>query len=129
MKKDIDFLPVTNVHVAIAETSDGWKVYLLNRGELAMENVMITSKGYGNKEGQDQKTSILRHLIPIIHSKEHALIEPIDSSVFHLTNEYWVSYFIDEQVYDKKFIFLPDSIIDENLTTIAELDLKGILHD
>ncbi|MEP1096727.1 MAG: hypothetical protein ABJG78_16540 [Cyclobacteriaceae bacterium] len=129
MKKDIDFSPVKNIHVAIGKNGEGWKAYLLNRGDQKIENVMITSRGYGESQAKKQETSILRHVIPHVEPKEFALIEPVDESVFHLNNEYWVSYFIDSQVFDKKFIFLPDSIIEENLTTIAELEMKGILHD
>ena len=94
-----------------------------------IENTMIASRGYGETNSEVQKTSILRHVIPYVGPKEFAFIEPIDASVFHLSNEYWVSYFIKSQVFDKKFIFLPDSIIEENLTTIEELGMKGILHD
>lgn len=90
---------------------------------------MITSRGYGETKKEKQQTSTLRHMIPYVESGMYALIEPIDESVFHLNNEYWVSYYINGQVYDKKFIFVPDSIIDENLTFIKELDMKGILHD
>ncbi len=129
MKKDIDFSPVKNVHVAICKTTDGWRAYLLNRSDEMIENVMITSRGYGEFKSEKQKTSVLRHVIPHVEPKEFALIETVDKSVFHLNNEYWVSYYINRQVFDKKFIFLPDSIVDKNLTTIAELDLQGILHD
>ena len=90
---------------------------------------MVTSRGYGETKIETQKTSTLRHMIPYLDPGMYALIEPIASSVFHLNNEYWVSYFIDGQVFDKKFIFVPDSIIEENLTYIEELEMKGILHD
>ena len=90
---------------------------------------MITSRGYGEKNKEEQKTSTLRHMIPYLDPGMHALVEPIDKSVFHLNNEYWVSYFIDGQVYDKKFIFVPDTILPENLIFIEELEMKGILHD
>lgn len=129
MKKDIDFSPVKNVHVVIAQTDEGWKVYLINRNEKKLENVMITSRGYGEKNKEEQKTSTLRHMIPYLDPGMYALVEPIDKSVFHLNNEYWVSYFIDGQVYDKKFIFVPDTILPENLIFIEELEMKGILHD
>lgn len=129
MKKDIDFSPVKDVHVVIAKEDEGWRVYLINRNQKKLENVMVTSRGYGEAKTEKQQTSILRHMIPYVDSGEYALIEPIDESVFHLNNEYWVSYFIDGQVYDKKFIFVPDTIVEENLTSIPELDLKGVLHD
>ena len=128
MKKDIDVKPVKDVKVTIVK-ADGWKVYLLNRGESKLENVLITSRGYGEKKGEEQKTSILRHAIPFVDPGMYALIEPIDESVFHLNNEYWVSYYIDGHIYDKKFIFVPDTIIEENLVDIPELEVKGVLHD
>ena len=129
MKKDIDFSPVKKVHVVVAKTDEGWKVFIINRNQEKLENVMITSKGYGEKNKEQQKTSVLRHMIPYLETGMYALVEPIDESVFHLTNEYWVSYFIDQQVYDKKFIFVPETIIEDNLIFIEELGMKGILHD
>lgn len=129
MKKDIDFTPVKNVNVVVAKTDEGCKVFILNRSDQKLENVMITSRGYGAIKNEEQKTSVLRHMVPYLDSGMHALIEPIDESVFHLNNEYWVSYFVDRQVYDKKFIFVPDSIIEDNLIFIEELEMQGILHD
>ena len=129
MKKDIDFSPVKNVHIVVAKTDEGWKVFIINRNGVRLENVMITSKGYGEQNNEHQQTSTLRHMIPYLDPGMHALVEPIDESVFHLNNEYWVSYFINKQVYDKKFIFVPDTIIEDHLIFIEELKMKGILHD
>ena len=134
MKKDIPFLPVEGVSMAVAQEKNEvgetiWNVYLLNRNMYNLKNILISSKGYGsNGEGEVQKTSILRHHIPELEAGEVALVEMIDPSVFHLYNEYWVSYFVNDQVFDKKFIFVPESIIEENLIFIPQLSLKGILH-
>jgi len=134
MKKDIPFLPVEGVTMAVAQEKNElgetiWNVYLLNRNTYNLRNVLVTSKGYGSKvDGERQQTSVLRHHIPELEANEVAMIEMIDPSVFHLYNEYWVSYFVDEQVFDKKFIFVPESIIEENLIFIPQLSLKGILH-
>jgi hypothetical protein len=129
MIKDIPKPEVEDVLLAVVKhAEDDWKVYLLNRRKEVLHTVMVTSKGYGKKGKEEQKTSTLRHMIPQLESDEYALIEPMDPSVFHLNNEYWVSYFIDKQLYDKKYIFVPDSIKDENLVYIKELDQKGVLH-
>ena len=129
MIKDIPKPQVQNVWLAVVKEDDeSWKVYLINRNDYPLHTVMVTSKGYGEKEGEAQKTSVLRHMIPHLDANEYALIEPMDASVFHLNNEYWVSYFVDKQLYDKKYIFVPDSIKDENLVYIKELDQKGVLH-
>ena len=116
MKKDIKFLPVEGITVAVAKEVNEineplWNVYLLNRNNFPIESVFVRSKGYGMLNDEKQETSVLRHQIPHIGAGEYALIEPIDSGVFHLSNEYWVSYFAGNQIYDKKFIFLLSAII------------------
>ena len=130
MKKDINFPQIEEVYVTIVNDAkdDLWKVYLLNRNDKKLDTVMVTSKGYGEQDGKKQKTSILRHVIPQIGAGEFALVEPIDEQVFHLNNEYWVSFFIDGQLYDKKYIFVPETIIKDNLIYIEELGMEGVLH-
>ena len=61
MKEDIPFLPVENVMISVVrkptETdSYEWFVYLLNINNKPLSTVMITSKGYGKKEGEDRWT-------------------------------------------------------------------------
>lgn len=129
MRKDIDFEPVKNVYVAICQHNEEWKTYIVNKNKETLENVMITSRGYGKVEGEEKQTSTLRHLVETLKYNEYALVEPIDKQVFGLTNEYWVSYFINGKVYDKKFIFLPDSILEKNTIYIEDLKMKGILHE
>ncbi len=128
MKKDIQFPAVENVHIVVAQDGEDWRVYLVNRNSNDLENVLVTSKGYGVNEGEEQKTSVLRHMIPKLEAGEYALIEPIDPSVFHLNNEYWLSFYIDKQLYDKKYIFVPDTIVEKNLSHIPEINLKGVIH-
>lgn len=134
MKKDIPFLPVEGVKIAITRTvneieQSEWRVYLLNRNRQAITNVFVTSRGYGQKDTEPQKTSTLRHFFAEIGPESHHLVEPIDPAVFHLTNEYWVSYFIGNQVYDKKFVFVPGSIEEVHLIPIDQLDMQGVLHE
>jgi hypothetical protein len=133
MKKDIEFGAVEGIAVAIAtktnESGDAtWDVYLLNNNDYALENVLITSKGYGVMDNNEVKTSVLRHMFERVEPKSFVQIEPIDPAIFHINNEYWVSYYIDKQILDKKFIFVPDSITEENLIDIGMLQLKGVLH-
>lgn len=134
MKKDINFLPVVGVQIVIARKENllegyDWQVFLINQNEVAIKTVFVTSKGYGQKNDEEQKTSTLRHFFVEIQPGAHEVVETIMPNVFHLTNEYWVSYFIGDQIFDKKFIFVPDSIIDENLVNVPALGLEGILHE
>ncbi len=128
MKRDIDFPKVEGVQVAVVRKEDGWYVYLINKNTFVIENVLVTSRGYGIVEQERRETSVLRHRLGNVVSEASILIEPIDPQVFILNNEYWVSYYIGNQIFDKKFVFIQGSIIEENFTSIPELQLKGVLH-
>lgn len=133
MIKDIQIPEVKNVTLAVARKksigeSDEWKVYIINKNDFPIENTLVASKGYGEKDGKEQKTSILRHFLETVPPHSSVLIEPIDPAVFHLNNEYWVSYYIGKQIFDKRFVFVPDAIREDNLTFIKELDMEGVLH-
>ncbi|MEA5457879.1 hypothetical protein VB796_02450 [Arcicella sp. LKC2W] len=135
MKKDIEFRPVEGVKITIARSFNEaneaeWDVYLINRLKTPINTVFVTSRGYGfDKDGNQVKTSQLRHFHKDVAAEEIIKIEMITPDVFHLNNEYWVSYFVDNQVFDKKFIFVPESITEENLIHIEQLNLKGVLHE
>ena len=103
-------------------------VYLINSNEVPIENTIVSSTGYGEKNGERQKTSTLRHFLQTVPANSSALVEPIHSDVFHLNNEYWVSYYIGRQLFDKRFVFVPDTIREENLSFIKELEREGVLH-
>ena len=106
-----------------------WQVYLLNHNDFPLENVIINANGYGQAEdGEKIRTSTLRYLFETVPPRSTVPVEPIDSSLFHLNNQYWVSYYRGSQIFDKKFIFVPDSIVVENFTHIALLSQVGVLH-
>ncbi len=132
MKKDINFHPVTGVKLAIArEVVNGqteWAVYMINLNLIELSTVMVTSKGYGVIAGEEKKTSTLRHVIQELGAQSIAKIEPIDPALFALHNEYWVSYYILDQIFDKKFIFTEGSMDEGNIKYIPELGLEGVLH-
>ena len=133
MIKDIHIPEVKNVTIAVARTkkigeSDEWKVYLINNNDFEIENTLVASKGYGERDGEKQATSTLRHFLETVPAHSAALVEPIDPAVFHLNNEYWVSYYIGKQIFDKRFVFVPEAICEANITFIKELEMEGILH-
>lgn len=132
MKKDLPENRVEDVAIAIALMSEtpevkNWTVYLINLKNEPITNVLITSKGYGEKDGKQVKTSLLRHFVGDVAAQSYAGVEAIDTAVFGLTNEYWLSYYIGKDIYDKKFIFLPESIIDSNLIRIPLLNKPGVM--
>jgi len=133
MKKDIEIPEVKNVTLAVVReknilNQDEWKVFIINKNTHPIENTLVASQGYGEKEGEQQRTSTLRHFLETVPAEGFAMVEPIDPSLFHLNNEYWVSYYVDTQIYDRRFVFVPESICEENLTFIKELAMEGVLH-
>ncbi|HET9504851.1 MAG TPA: hypothetical protein VFO93_15010 [Hymenobacter sp.] len=139
MKQDIPFEPVVGVSIAVVPSTtppfdEGnpptWQVFLLNSNDFALENVIIAADGYGNQpDGQAVRTTTLRYHFPEIGPHSATPVELIDPAVFHLTNQYWVSYYRDRQIFDRKFLFVPDAIVPENLSRLELLDGQpGVLH-
>ncbi len=134
MREELKGPKVENVAVAVVQEENELKekvyyVYLLNLRDDIMEGIMIVSTGYGQNanSGEKVKTSTLRHSLEVLLPNEAAKIEPIMEDVFGLANEYWVSFWVEDQMYDKKFVFLPEVICEENMKTIPVLGAKGVL--
>lgn len=132
MKKDLPINIVVDISIAVvleSSTPDtkNWTVYLVNEKEVPLTNVLVSSKGYGIKDERDVKTTTLRHFLGDIEAKSAVQIEVIDEQVFGLTNEYWLSYYIENTIYDKKYIFLPESIVDENLSKVPLVNKPGVI--
>ena len=138
MKQDISFDPIAGVSVAVVLAADQalnaegqliWQVYLLNENDFPLENVIINANGYGQQpDGEKVRTSTLRYLFEEVPPRTAVPIEPLDPSLFHLNNQYWVSYYRGPQIFDKKFIFVPDSIVPDNFSHIPLLERVGVLH-
>jgi hypothetical protein len=129
MKKDIPILRVENIAIAVVPGDDDelWNTYIINEKEESISNVLINSKGYGELNGDIVKTSVLRHFFEEIQPTSALMIEPIQTKLFDITNEYWVSFTLDNYMYDKKYVFVQGSISRENFTTIPFLGKKGVM--
>jgi hypothetical protein len=55
-------------------------------------------------------------------------IEPIQPSLFQLTNEFWVSFVHEEYMYDKKYVFEKGTIHESKLTDIPFSDRQGVIR-
>lgn len=106
-----------------------YNVYLVNFRDDIMEGIIITSTGYGENAntGERVRTSTLRHSLEVLLPGEIARIEPIMEEVFGLANEYWVSFWVEEVMYDKKFVFLPETIAPNKMKMIDQIGLKGVM--
>lgn len=130
MLKDINREEIEDIAIAVVpsiEDNSVWEVYMINLKEEGLENVIVASKGYGVYKGEEVKTSVLRHYLGSFQPLDIRLIEPIQKEVFGLNNEYWVSFYIGQNIFDKKFIFLPESITEDNFIRIPFIDRPGVM--
>lgn len=128
MKKDIKQLKVLDLAIAIIPRDEElWDSYVINLKDEPIKNVLINSKGYGEKDGEPVKTTILRYFFEQIGPLQMEKIEPVPVNLFHLTNEYWVSFNYGDYMYDKKYVFVPGSLVESNFTTIPFLNEKGVM--
>ena len=133
MKKDIPNLKVTNLAIAIVprekeqEDEELWDTYLVNMKDSSLKSVLVSSKGYGSVNGEQLKTTTLRHFFEEIAPLSCVKIEPIQAKLFSITNEYWVSFSLGDYMYDKKYIFVRGSINKENFTIVPYINQKGVM--
>jgi hypothetical protein len=134
MKEELLGPKVENVGVAVIqsineENEKEYTVYLISLRDDIMEGIIVASTGYGENTvtGEKIKTSTLRHGIEVLLPNEIAKIEPIMPDVFGLSNEYWVSFWVEDVLYDKRFVFPAESLIEENFKYIDVFKRKGVL--
>lgn len=132
MRKDIVPPKVEGIAMAVVrekdeEGDDAWYVYLINQRDVTLENVLISSRGYGEIEGEARATSEMRHHLEHLGPKSWARIERIVEDVFPLSNQYWLSFYIGRELHDKKYIFLAGSIEEENFTALPLMNARGVM--
>jgi hypothetical protein len=131
MRKDIHIPKVTDVSMAVVRETDGkdaeWGVYVINQKNVALGNIIIASKGYGTMNEETVKTSVLRHFFEVLQPDSFKKVEKIMPEVFGLNNEYMLTFYIDGVIYDRKFIFVPDSVVENNLIQVPLIDRPGVL--
>lgn len=133
MKKDIIIPEVENVFLAaVQEWSDDfmekvWYAYLVNDSDFNLDSVMVVSKAFGTIDGEMKKTSILRHAFVEVPSVSVVKIELVEKSLLTLNNEFMVTFFIGNTLYDKKFIFKANSINENNTEEVPILFVEGVM--
>lgn len=129
MIKDIEIPKVKNVHiVAIYEwneefTSQQWVVYLINNRADTISMAMVMSRG----KSDDKKTSTLRHSLGDLAPQTSHKVELITKDVLGFTNEYLITFFAENKLYERRFVFDPNTIIEENTTDVPVIDVKAVV--
>jgi len=134
MKKDIQNHKVEDTVIAIIPREDQkkgeeelWDTYLINLKKKPIKSVLVSSKGYGELDGEAMKTTTLRHFYEEVPPEAAIKVEPIQKKLFEITNEYWISFVHEDYMFDKKYIFVKGSISKTNFTMIPVVGRKGVM--
>jgi hypothetical protein len=129
LKKDISipkaeyvYLSVVYEYNDIYKTND-WNAYIINDKTTDLEMVLIVSKGYT----EDDVTSSMRHKLEKLPAKSYAKIELMQEDVLKLNNEFKVTFFEGNKMFDKTFLFRKNTINIKALQPIPLMEKKGIL--
>ncbi|MEE9362407.1 MAG: hypothetical protein V3U92_07410 [Cellulophaga sp.] len=129
MKKDIEIPIAKQVYVAVVLEWDKeflskeWSAYLVNERFTAIDMALVVSKGYD----KERKTTTMRHNVGLVESKSFQKFELMMDAIFALNNEFFITFFADNKMYERKIVFEKDSINEKNVVTIPLLEKEGIL--
>jgi hypothetical protein len=129
VKKDIQIPIITGIEMAVVfeyndiYKTDDWNVYVINQKDIHVEMVVIVSKGFSKKK----QTSIMRKKIDVLSANSFAKVEWMQPELFKLTNQFQVTFFANNTLYDKKFTFKKNTIRENDLKLIPEINKRGIL--
>ena len=129
MKKDIHIPKVDQVYIAVVNEhnptyqTDDWNAYIINGRDADLELVLIVSHGYS----EAKKTATFRKKLDRLPKKSYAKIELMTEELFALNNQFKVSFFIGNTMYDKTYLFRKNSINTKALQPIPLMDVQGVL--
>ena len=129
MKKDIQIPEVVDLEIAVVyeynniyKTND-WNIYIINNKKVDLEMIVIVSQGFS----ETKTTSLIRKKLDVLPANSFAKIEFIQPELFALNNRFQVTFFENNQLKDKTFIFEKNTIKEGSLRMISEIKKRGIL--
>ena len=129
MKKDIDIPKVEGVYVAIVneyndiyKTQD-WNAYIINDKDVDLEMVLIVTSGYS----ENKMTSIFRKKLDLLPKKSYAKIELMQEDLFAINNQFDVTFFENNKMFDKTYTFKKNTVNLKALQAVPLMEAKGVL--
>ena len=129
MKKDIVVPKVEDVYVAAVKEynelhrTEDWNIYIINNKPVTLEMILIVSTGYSS----NKITSTMRHKLDELPPMSYAKVELIMEDLLSLKNEFLVTFFQDNKMYDKSFVFQPNTINNLSLKQLPLIKELGVL--
>ena len=100
-----------------------WNAYIINDGKEPIEMALIVSKGFNDTK----ITAEFRHQVKLLPAKSYAKIEFLETKVLALNNQFSVTYFKDNKMFEKTFLFKANTIKEKYLDKLPVMKLEGIL--
>ena len=129
MKKDIQIPQVEGVYIAVVseyndiyKTQD-WNAYIINDKDVDLDVVLIVTSGYS----ENKMTSIFRKKLDLLPKKSYAKIEMMQEDLFALNNEFKVTFFEGNAMFEKNYLFKTNTINENALKKIPLMQAKGVL--
>ncbi|WP_370225867.1 hypothetical protein [Mesoflavibacter sp.] len=129
MKKDIHIPKVEGVYIAIVneyndvyQTQD-WNAYIINDKDVDLDTVIIVTSGYSDSK----TTSVFRKKIDKLPKKSYAKIELIQEELFALNNQFKVTFFEGNTMYDKTYTFRKNTINKNALQPVPLMKVRGVV--
>ena len=129
MKKDIEIPKVEDVYMAVVQeynevyNTNDWNAYIINDKDVDLEMILIVSRGYS----QQKETSLMRHKLDRLPKKSYAKIELLQEEVLSLNNEFKVTFFEGNSMFDKTYLFRKNTINEKALQKIPLIEDFGVL--
>jgi len=129
MKKDIKIPEVKDVYIAVVQEehpeykTQDWNAYIVNNSDVDLDTVLIVSQG----KSENKITPPMRHTIAKLPARSYAKIEYLQEKVLELNNEFKITFFEGNQMFDKTYLFRKNTINQKALQTIPLMQLKGVL--
>ena len=132
MRSDIVVPKADHLHMAAFQEwneeldAQVWYVYLVNPTEMTFEQLLVVSKAFGIKNKEQVTTSRLRHGYAQLPPKTAIRVEMLTEEVLPLQNEFMLTYFYENTLYDRTFVFKPNSINVKATRTIEVIEKMGV---
>ena len=129
MKKDIKipkvegvYLAIVNEYNAIYKTQD-WNAYIINDKDVDLDVLLIVTSGYS----EQKMTSTFRKKLDVLPKKSYAKIELMQEALFALNNQFKVTFFEGNTMFEKTYLFRKNTVNLNALQKIPLMEAKGVL--
>lgn len=133
MLKDIKFFVGYDVGLGITPEDKGlpsewWRVHIINLNrEKKLLWVLVSAKAEGFLNESYKRTGTLRYCIECLHPATYVKLDTITPQVKMLNNEYFISYWKDDTLYERKLV-IPAGFLcsDMMVSRIPVMECSGV---